>query len=253
VYYRNNTAEEKIMRTLLAIGPIAILAAACSAGAREGDEQPSGAQGQRNFEVGAFQSVSLEGSHDVIVTVGGAPSVRAEGDAEALQRLDVRVENGALKIGTRRGGGWFSHDHGHVTVHVTAPALSGASIGGSGDMRIDRVQAPRFAASIGGSGDMEIGALRARQASFSIAGSGGIRAAGQADEADISIAGSGSVSGESLQTRRADVSIVGSGDVSLRASEAVDASIMGSGDVNVTGTARCNVSRLGSGDVHCSN
>jgi hypothetical protein len=240
------------MRTLLTIGPIAIMAAACSAGAREGDEQAGGAQGRRNFEVGAFQSVSLEGSHDVIVTVGGAPSVRAEGDARALERLDIRVENGALKIGSRRGG-WFSHHRGHVTVHVTAPALSGAAIGGSGDMRIDRVQTPRFAASIGGSGDMEIGALRARQASFSIAGSGGIRAAGQADEADISIAGSGSVSGEALQTRRADVSIVGSGDVSLRASEAVDASIMGSGDVNVTGTARCNVSKLGSGDVHCSN
>ncbi|HYI63278.1 MAG TPA: head GIN domain-containing protein [Allosphingosinicella sp.] len=243
------------MRNLLAIAPIAILAAACSAGAREGDERPSGAQGQRAFEVGAFESVSLEGSHDVVVTVGGAPSVRAEGDAEALERLDIRVENGNLRISDRRrGGGWFSrHRSGHVTVHVTAPALNAASIGGSGDMRIDRVEAPNFAASIGGSGDMAIGALRARRASFSIAGSGGIRAAGQAEEADISIAGSGGVSAEALETRRADVSIVGSGDVSLRASEAVDASIMGSGDINVTGTARCSVSKMGSGDVHCSN
>ena len=244
------------MRNLLAIAPIAILAAACSAGAREGDERPSGAQGQRAFEVGAFESVSLEGSHDVIVTVGGAPSVRAEGDAEALERLDIRVENGNLKIRNRRrgGGGWFSrHRGGHVTVHVTAPALTAASIGGSGDMRIDRVEAPNFAASIGGSGDMAIGALRARRASFSIAGSGGIRAAGQAEEADISIAGSGGVSAGALETRRAGVSIVGSGDVSLRASEAVDGSIMGSGDVHVTGAARCSVSKMGSGDVHCGN
>jgi len=241
------------MRKLLAAGSMAILAAACSAGAQEGDEQARGERGARNFEIGAFQSVSLEGAHDVVVTVGGEPSVRAEGDARAIERLDIRVENGTLKIGSRRGGSWFSSRRGHVTIHVSAPALRAASIGGSGDMRIDRVEAPRFAASIGGSGDMEIGALRARQASFSIAGSGDISAAGQADEADISIAGSGSVSGESLQTRRADVSIVGSGDVSLRASEAVDASIMGSGDVNVTGAARCTVSKLGSGDVHCSN
>lgn len=240
------------MRKLLAIGPIAILAAACSAGAHGGDEPSSGAQGRRNFEVGAFQTVSLEGSHNVVVTVGGAPSVRAEGDAAAIERLDIRVENGALKIGTTRNG-WFSRDHGRVTVHVTAPALSGASIGGSGDMRIDRVQAAAFNASIGGSGDMEIGALRARRAHFSIAGSGGIRAAGQAEDAEIAIAGSGSVSGEGFQTVRAHVSIVGSGDVSLRATGTVDASIMGSGDVNVTGSARCNVSKLGSGDVHCSS
>jgi len=238
------------MRKLLAIGSVAILAA-CSAGAQEGHDAPSGAQGRRDFTVEAFQSVSLEGSHDVVVAVGGAPSVRAEGDAEAIERLDIRVENGNLKIGTRRNDNWFSRHRGHVTVHVTAPALNAASIGGSGDMRIDRVEAPRFAASIGGSGDMEIGALRARQASFSIAGSGGIRAAGQAEEADISIAGSGSVSGESFETRRADVSVVGSGDVSLRASESVDASIMGSGDVTVHGNARCNVSKMGSGDLRC--
>ena len=240
------------MRTLLAIAPIAVLAAACSAGAQEGRDAPSGAQGQRAFQVGEFQAVSLEGSHDVIVAVGGAPSVRAEGDAEAIERLDIRVENGTLKIGSRSSNGWFSRNRGRVTVHVTAPALNAASIGGSGDMRIDRVEAPRFAASIGGSGDMEIGALRAERASFSIAGSGDIRAAaGQVGEADISIAGSGSVSADALQTRRADVSVVGSGDVSLSASESVDASIMGSGDINVQGNARCNVSKMGSGDVHC--
>ena len=240
------------MRTLLAIAPIAMLAAACSAGAQEGDRS-SRAQGQRSFTVGAFEGISLEGPHDVIVAVGGAPSVRAEGDAEAIERLDIRVEDGTLKIGSRGRGNWFGRGHGRVTVHVTAPALSRASIGGSGDMRIDRVEAPRFDGSIGGSGDMEIGALRARQAHFSIAGSGGIRAAGQADEADISIAGSGSVSAESLAMRRANVSVVGSGDVAVRASETVDASIMGSGDVTVHGAARCNVSKMGSGDVRCGS
>jgi hypothetical protein len=240
------------MRKLLALAPVLALAAACSAGARQGDQHASGEQGRRNFEVGAFTGVALEGSHDVIVTVGGAPSVRAEGDANAIERLNIRVENGTLKLGTRDGG-WFSGSHhgGHVTIYVTAPSLASASIGGSGDMRIDRVQTPNFNAAIGGSGDMEIAALTTRQAHFSIAGSGGIHATGRADSANISIAGSGSLTGDALETQRADVSVVGSGDVSLRASEAVSASIMGSGDVTVHGTAHCSVSKLGSGDLHC--
>lgn len=238
------------MRTLLAIGPLVVLAAACSAGAQPGESHARGEQGQRSFEVGAFESVSLEGSHDVVVAVGAAPSVRAEGDAAALERLDIRVENGALKIGTRRGS-WFGGHRGHVTVYVTAPAINAASIGGSGDMRIDRVEAQRFAASIGGSGDMEIGALRTARADFSVAGSGGIRAAGTAEETDISIAGSGNIALDALESRRADVSVAGSGDVSLRASETVSASIVGSGDVTVHGTARCTVSKLGSGDLRC--
>lgn len=239
------------MRKFLAIALIAILAAACSAGAQDGDGDRAAAQTSRNFEVGAFQTVALEGSPDVVVTVGGAPSVRAEGDAEAIERLDIRVENGTLKIANRSNSGWFSSNRGRVTVHVSAPALNGASIGGSGDMRIDRVQTAAFDASIGGSGDMEIGALRAGRANFSIAGSGGIRASGSADDADISIVGSGSVSAEGFEAKRAEVSVVGSGDVSIRATEAVDGSILGSGDVTVRGAARCSVSKTGSGDVHC--
>jgi hypothetical protein len=249
------------MRKLLAAASMAVLIAACSAGAQPGERgekgdsgrEPSGAQGQRNFEVGAFSRVSLEGSHDVVVTVGGAPSVRAEGDAEAIERLDIRVENGTLKVGTERGNWSFRRNRGRVTVYVSAPALEGAAIGGSGDMRIDRVQAQRFAASIGGSGDMEIGALRARQANFSVAGSGNIRAAGQAEQADISVAGSGNLALQSLETRRAGVSVVGSGDVEIRASETVDASILGSGDIIVHGGARCSVSKMGSGDVRCGS
>ncbi len=239
------------MRSVIFGAALALGACTSANGEGEGD---GGARGQRNFEVGAFQSVSLEGSHDVVVAVGGAPSVRAEGSAEALERLDVRVENGVLKIGTRREG-WLSgmRHHRGVTVHVTAPALSSAAIAGSGDMRIDRVQAQDFEASVAGSGDLEIGTLQARRAEFDIAGSGGIRAAGTAEVAEISIAGSGSMSLDALETRRASVSVAGSGDVSLRATEAVEGSIMGSGDVTVRGPARCSVSKLGSGDIRCGS
>jgi hypothetical protein len=226
-----------------------VLLGACTSDG--GDNAGPRATGERSFQVGAFQSVSLEGSHDVVVTVGGAPSVRAEGDAQALERLDIRVEGGTLKVGSRPGG-WFSfRNHGGVTVYVTAPALSGATIAGSGDMRVDRVQAEAFEAEIAGHGDMEIGAIQAARVSFSIAGAGGIRAAGTAEQSDVSIAGSGSVSLERLQTRRTSVSVAGSGDIAVRASESVEGSVMGSGDVTVHGGARCSISKMGSGDIRC--
>ena len=228
----------------------ALVLGACSSHGEE--REASRPTAQRGFEVGAFESVSLEGPHDVVVTVGGAPSVRAEGDSEAVERLDIRVEDGTLKIGSRRNERWFSfrRERG-ITVYVTAPRLNGATIAGSGDMRVDRVQSEAFEAEIAGSGDMAIGALQARRASFAIAGSGGISAAGTAEQADVSIAGSGSVSLDRLQTRRTSVSVAGSGDISVRASESVEGSVMGSGDVTVHGSARCSISKMGSGDVHC--
>jgi len=232
-----------ILVTALALG-------AC--GSADGQEgEASGERGQRGFEVGAFDRISLAGSHDVVVAVGGAPSIRAEGDARALERLDIRVEDGQLRIGSRRSDSWLGRGHRGVTVHVTVPALAAAGVAGSGAMRIDRVEGQRFEASLAGSGDLDVGALRVEQARFAIAGSGNIRAAGTAANAALSIAGSGDADLSGLESRAAEVSVMGSGDARLRATETASVSVMGSGDVTVEGGARCTVDKRGSGDVHC--
>jgi hypothetical protein len=240
------------MREPMMLVPLLLLAA-CGANARDHEDAASGQAGRRDFQVGSFDRVELAGSHNVIVKVGGAPSAYAEGDTGLLERLEVRVENGVLRIGQKKGKWSFGSrkDRGGVTVHVSAPSLKGAEVAGSGDMRIDRVQSDDFAASIAGSGDLEVGSLRARTTSFSIAGSGGVRAAGAAESAEFEIAGSGDVRAAGLEVRRAKVSIAGSGNVEAKAMESADVAIMGSGNADIGGTAKCSVSKMGSGNVRC--
>lgn len=238
------------MRGAAILSASVLALAGCNAGAGDGG---SGETARRDFRIGPFQSVSLTGSPNVIVTVGGAPSVRAEGDSRLLERLDVRTEGGDLKIGYREASSWslgFGHDR-SVTVHVTVPALAAASLTGSGDMRVDRVQGERFVATVTGSGDLDIGRLRAGEAVFSLTGSGGIRAVGAARRSRIELAGSGDVALGDLEIRSAVVSLRGSGDVTARAMETAQVTLMGSGDVEVTGPARCQVDKRGSGDVRC--
>lgn len=237
------------MRTMAIAGAI-ILLGACSASGAQGNEARHHAQ--RNFPVGAFDKIALSGSPDVVVTVGGAPAVRAEGDADAVERLEVTVENGQLHIGFRNGGGWswFGH-HDSVTVYVTAPSLAAASIAGSGDMRVDRAEGARFTGSVSGSGGLTVAALRAPETSFSLTGSGDVRASGTAQHASLSIVGSGDIDLSGLQTGDATISLTGSGDASIHASGAATVQLMGSGDVTVTGGAHCTISKAGSGDVRC--
>lgn len=238
--------------TIMAAMTLAAAAAGCSAGARkEGGERPTA---QRAFQVGGFQSVSLTGSPDVIVTVGGQPSVRAEGDARMVERLDIRVEGGDLKIGYREGSSWsfgFSRDR-NVTVHVTVPALAAATLTGSGDMRVDQVQSERFVGTVTGSGDLQVGRVRANETMFSMTGSGGIRAAGTARSAHVELAGSGDIDLGGLEIRSAVVSLLGSGDVTAKAMETAQVTLMGSGDVAITGPARCRIDKRGSGEVRCA-
>jgi hypothetical protein len=220
------------------------------------DDGPAGPMVKRTYQLAGFDKVELAGSHDVIVTVGPAFSVSAEGDAKTLDRMEIVVEDGALQVRSkRRKGGWFNSDHGgrHVTVRVTMPSLAAASIEGSGDITVDKVEGASFAGSVAGSGDLDLSAMKVGDTAFSIAGSGGIRARGTSDSAAMSIAGSGDVDAAGLETKKVKVSIAGSGDVRTRAMETADISIMGSGDVTVDGPAKCKTSKMGSGDVHCTN
>ena len=243
---------------ILVLSVLALAACSRNADANEGDREgvapSSGSATARNYQVEDFQKIAVRGPHDVNVTVGGAASVRAEGSAEAMEKLEIRVENGRLIIGAKRKkDGWFdrSTNRDKVVVTVTVPALAAASVEGSGDIRIDKVQGEAFEGEIAGSGDLEIGDVRVKRTEFSIAGSGEIRAKGATESSEVSIAGSGDVDVSGLQARTAEISIAGSGGVRAHASDTADVEIMGSGDVELTGGAKCSISKMGSGSVNC--
>jgi hypothetical protein len=233
------------MRSILVLP---FLLAACNASSEA--ETPSSMPGQRSFGVRDFNAVALGGRHNVVVREGKAYEVRAEGPEEVLEDLEIEVRGHTLRIEERHRR-WGRGERGTATIFVTAPAIEAASIGGSGDISIDKVSGSRFAASIGGSGDIAVGEMRVEDATFSIAGSGKLTVAGRADSVKLSIAGSGDIDAVQLASRTAHVSVAGSGDAALRASEAARVSLVGSGDVTIHGNPKCSVSRFGSGNVHC--
>lgn len=242
------------MRSLMIIVSTLALAACNLSTDAQGSGESGGRATVQNYNVGEFEGVSLAGSHDVIVTVGGPVTVRAEGDSKVVERLDIRVENGTLKVGTKSDRSWtigFNKDRAPVTIYVTVPSLKAASVAGSGDLRIDKVEGDQFSASVAGSGDLQVGALKVNNADFSVAGSGDIRAAGTAATTKASIAGSGDIDITGLQSRDSNVSVVGSGDVRAHATQTAQVSIMGSGNVTMAGGARCTVNKRGSGEANC--
>jgi hypothetical protein len=213
----------------------------------------TGQGGQRTYAVSDFERISAVGPRQVVVSVGPAFSVRGTGSADALDRFEVAVDHGALKIEPKHSAWWdFSWGKtGSATFYVTLPQLSAASFVGSGDMKIDKVTGQRFAASVAGSGQMEIGALSVDDAEFSLAGSGDLAAGGKVARAHVSVAGSGDMNAPGLISDTAEVSMVGSGGAALTVNSQADISIIGSGDVAIGGSAHCKVSRIGSGDVKC--
>lgn len=235
------------MRSATLILP-AVMLSACGVA----ESTPSGPNGSRSFDVSGFDQVELAGSDNVRVIAGPAFSVQATGPEKTLERLKIEVNGSTLSIGRKRSisMGWNNDKSALVT--VTMPTIKEASLAGSGNMDIDRVETPEFEASIAGSGGMKIKSAQVDKLDIDIAGSGGATIAGAAKAIDISIAGSGSVMAKDLNAADAKISIAGSGNVDARASGAASVSIAGSGDVNISGTSNCKTTKMGSGKVVCT-
>ncbi|NYT42385.1 DUF2807 domain-containing protein [Sphingomonas sp. R-74633] len=212
---------------------------------------PSGTGATRNFAANGFTKVDLRGPDDIDVKNGAQFAVMAEGDAATLDKLEIQVVDGTLRVGRKDHSGFsMSSDHG-VKIHVTLPTLDGAAVSGSGNMTVDKAQGD-FHGAISGSGNLSIAALAASDTDLSIAGSGDLDVAGTANRLKASIAGSGDLDGSKLTAKGASISVVGSGSMRGIVNGGASVSIAGSGDVDLTGGAKCSVSAVGSGEAHCS-
>ena len=254
---------------LLVIGATALLAA-CG-GAQAERVQLSGKSEQRPVPVAAFDSVELKGPDRVVVRVGGAQSVTMAGDSAVLAEMEVAVERGRLIVKRRGRLSNVSGDNERATVTVTVPQLAAASVGGSGDMTVDRVGGGSFEAAVGGSGELRIGQaqaarieaavggsgvlsfaqIQADSVEMAVGGSGAIEAAGRTRSIEAAIGGSGNIRAGGLQSENADIAVAGSGTADVHARGQAKIAIAGSGDAVVRGGAQCKTSKMGSGTVRC--
>lgn len=240
------------MRTFIALAALIAGSAAVSGCNRHENLGPTVSRG---FPVGTFTQVEAAGPFDLNIHTGAAPSVQVHGNQSLIDNLQVDVANGTLRIRPRSEHNFFSFGihRGKADIDITVPTLTAATLAGSGDVNIDKVQGNSFEGKMAGSGDLSIGSANVGSLKLSVAGSGdaGVKS-GKAQTADYGIAGAGDVDTSNMISQDLKVSIAGSGDVKAHATGTADVSIMGSGDVTVTGGAKCSVNKAGSGDVRCS-
>lgn len=202
-------------------------------------------------QTGSFTKVKALGPDNIIFVTGSTTTIKAEGNAEAIATLRYKLEDGAIIIG-RKNGKWFGDEGKGVTITITAPSLSEASLAGSGDFAADKMSGDNVEVKIAGSGNLKVGAVTAKTLTTKIAGSGDAMLAGTATSVDFSVLGSGNIDAQQLKATDAEVSIAGSGDVRVNATGQVEAKVAGSGDINVTGGAKCTSKSMGSGSISCS-
>jgi hypothetical protein len=238
------------------IAAATIVAASASTGAcGQMHQENAGPTVSRNYQVGNFNEIDVAGPYDVNVRTGAAASVSAQGPQKMIDNAVVEVKGDSLTIHPANHGlfNWSFGSHGRTVFTVTVPQIRAATLAGSGDLNIDKIQSDQFEGKMAGSGDLGVSSLNVQSLRLTMAGAGDTKiGSGQAQNADYKIYGSGDIDAPSVTTQQLKVSITGSGDVRAHATGAADLSIMGSGDIEVSGGAKCTVTKHGSGDLRCS-
>ena len=90
------------------------------------------AQSSKTYDLDKFNAIAITNSADVVFSTG-PQAVSVTGSADLVEKLDIYVEKGTLKITSKKGkkGNWYGKKN--IKVTVSAPSLRALAISGSSD------------------------------------------------------------------------------------------------------------------------
>jgi len=194
----------------------------------------------------AFSGIGISISADVYYTPGNAHEITIEGDADDVDDLITKVEDGFLKV--KYPPGWKIR-RSKLTIYITSKELEAVKISGSAKFKSgEPVTADEMDFTMSGSGGVHFEKLIADEVGVKISGSGSVVLLnGNADELDAKISGSGKLNAEAFEVNEFSAGISGSGSVRITVKDELESRISGSGKVYYHGTPRVNSSSSGSG------
>jgi hypothetical protein len=183
-----------------------------SESSRTSGTEGSGIAATQTRDVGSFESLELAASNNVVIHVGGKPSVVVKGDHNLLDRITTEVQSGALVVSSTLGSFTTKSP---MSVEVDVPTLS--------------------AITLTGSGNIVVAGLEAESLEVTMPGSGTLTGSGSAEQLDVTVSGAGLVHFTSLVANDVRALVSGSGSLFVTATRSLDASVSGSGAILYSG------------------
>jgi Putative auto-transporter adhesin, head GIN domain len=180
-------------------------------------------------EVAPFERLEIAGV-DVKVVEGDGRHVRVYAGENVIDRVETESNGGVLRIDVRDRGIVIGSDPlGDAQVEVTAAALEGIEVDGSGDVLLEDLDSQALELELQGAADLE--------------------AKGTVERLTATIQGAGDADLSELSVRTATVQARGAADVELNVSEQLNVSVQGAGDVTYRGDPVVESDIEGAGDL----
>lgn len=211
---------------------------------------------RRGFSVTGFTRIQVQGPFVVRVTTGRGSSAYAEGDHRAINEISVQVIGQTLRVRRDVSNNWGGYpgerNAAPAILYLTTHDIEQASVIGTGDLEIDRMDGGRLMATLGGNGRLAIGTVEADHLALTVTGAGNMEVSGHAETGRVTVQGSGIVSAPELMIENITINLNGPGSIEVSADRTADVTAVGNGLVTVLGNAACTDRSVESAHVSCS-
>ncbi|MBT8472715.1 MAG: DUF2807 domain-containing protein [Marinicaulis sp.] len=171
----------------------------------------------RNYDFDGFREIDISGVYEVKIEVGSAASINLSGAPEEMDRVEIAVTDGVLKLGSGNHGRTKKKLRNHgITAIITMPELEALDVSGVADVEADNIAASDFDVRLSGVGEIDL--------------------SGTCDTLSARVSGVGELDARDLECSTADVRVSGIGEATVYASDAVNAGVSGIGSISVYGT-----------------
>jgi hypothetical protein len=204
----------------------ALLALAALAGCGDGEERTE------SRDVGRFTSIEVRDGVDVVVRVGGGPSVRVRGNGERLEDVRTSVQDGTLTVSQRF----------RLVI----------GFDGGGDPVVDvRVPSVRSLGAFDGS-DLDVAGVDARALRVQAEDAADVRVRGRAGSLDLEVRDASDAALGGLLVRRARVVVEDASDAQVAVRDVLDVQARDASDVRYAGSPVVRADVDESSDVRAS-
>jgi putative autotransporter adhesin-like protein len=210
---------------------------------------------RRGYSVTGFDRIQIQGPFVVRLTTGRGSSAYAEGDNRAINEISVEVMGNTLRVRRNLSSNWGGYPGDRETqsaiLYLTTHELEQATVIGTGDLEIDRMEGGRLVVSLGGNGRLAVGEIEADHVALAVTGAGIMEVGGHAETGQVTVQGPGTVSASGLVIENLTVNLNGPGSIEVAAEREADVTSVGNGFVTILGNAACTDHSVGSGQVSC--
>ena len=199
-------------------------------------------------DVPEFDAVQIASGIRATVEIGPRRPVRVEADDDVLPLLEIRVVDGALRVGFKPETN-LRGNHGTVSVSIQTPQLHSVGASGGSVVRATMSRGEESALQASGGGELHIRGVDANH--LDVQGSGGsvVEIQGRAATLDLELSGGARLLGRNLSLKDVTVQASGGSVGELRADGRIRGSLSGGSGLHVRGGAKAKVAASGGSSV----